>query len=189
MKKFAVRKMVLDDLEQVLAIEKDAFPDLFPPTSFRSELKRSRSEYFVAYAIKDIEKLEDLETNFSANVEKHLQYRSGYTGWQRGCKFLVGFVGYWKMVDEVHIISIAVRRNVRRQGIGELLLRKVLHESRNYKFDEVTLEVRKSNTAAKKLYNKYGFQSVGVRKRYYTDNFEDALVMTLSSVKDYKVPI
>ncbi|SVB76956.1 uncharacterized protein METZ01_LOCUS229810, partial [marine metagenome] len=56
MEKFAVRKMVLDDLEQVLAIEKDAFPDLFPPTSFRSELKRSRAEYFVAYAIKDIEK-------------------------------------------------------------------------------------------------------------------------------------
>ena len=52
--------MILDDLEQVLAIEKDAFPDLFPPTSFRSELKRSRSEYFFAYAIKDIDKLEDL---------------------------------------------------------------------------------------------------------------------------------
>ena len=79
--------MILDDLEQVLAIEKDAFPDLFPPTSFRSELKRSRSEYFVAYAIKDIEKLEDLETNIGANGEKHLQYRSGYTGWLRGCKF------------------------------------------------------------------------------------------------------
>jgi len=46
--------MVLDDLEQVFAIEKDAFPDLFPSTSFRSELKRSRAEYFVAYAIKDI---------------------------------------------------------------------------------------------------------------------------------------
>jgi len=92
------------------------------------------------------------------------------------------------MVDAVHIISIAVRRNVRRQGIGELLLRKVLQESRNYKFDEVTLEVRKSNTAAKKLYSKYGFQLVGVRKRYYTDNFEDALVMTLSALKDYKIP-
>ena len=88
------------------------------------------------------------------------------------------------MIDEVHIISIAVRRNFRRQGIGQLLLQKALQQSRTYKFNEVTLEVRKSNTAAKNLYAKYGFQLVGIRKGYYKDNFEDALVMTLDGLND-----
>ena len=87
------------------------------------------------------------------------------------------------MVDEIHIISIAVRRSFRRQGIGELLLQKALQESKHNKFDEVTLEVRKSNSAAKSLYAKYGFELKGVRKRYYTDNHEDAHVMTLCGLQ------
>ena len=184
MKNFAIRSMAIGDLEQVLAIEKDAFPDLFPPTSFRSELKRPRAEYYVAHTIQDIESLADLEVNSDYDAKHHFRYRSGYTGWRKGCKFIAGFVGYWKMVDEVHIISIAVRRNFRRQGIGELLLQKALQQSRTYKFNEVTLEVRKSNTAAKNLYAKYGFQMVGIRKEYYKDNFEDALVMTLDGLND-----
>ena len=58
MKEFAVRKMVSDDLDQIHAIEKDAFPDLFPPSSFSAELKRPRAEYFVAHSIKNIESLQ-----------------------------------------------------------------------------------------------------------------------------------
>lgn len=183
MKEFAVRKMVSDDLDQIHAIEKDAFPDLFPPSSFSAELKRPRAEYFVAHSIKKIESLQDLGANLRPSIEKQLQYRSGYTGWEKGSQFLAGFLGYWKMVDEIHIISIAVRRSFRRQGIGELLLQKALQESKHDKFDGVTLEVRKSNSAAKSLYAKYGFKFKGVRKRYYTDNHEDAHVMTLCGLQ------
>ena len=148
MKVFTVRKMVSDDLDQVHAIEKDAFPDLFPPSSFSAELKRPRANYFVAHSIRNIESLQDLGANFGTNIENQLQYRSGYTGWRKGSQFLAGFLGYWEMVGEVHIISIAVRRSFRRKGIGELLLQRALQESRNNMFDEITLEVRKSNAAA-----------------------------------------
>ena len=73
MKEFAVRKMVSDDLDQIHAIEKDAFPDLFPPSSFSAELKRPRAEYFVAHSIKNIESLLDLGANLGPSIEKQLQ--------------------------------------------------------------------------------------------------------------------
>ena len=91
--------MAIGDLEQVLAIEKDAFPDLFPPTSFRSELKRPRAEYYVAHTIEDIESLADLEANSDYGAKHHFQYRSGYTGWQKDPNLLpvLSDTGKWLM--------------------------------------------------------------------------------------------
>ncbi len=91
---------------------------------------------------------------------------------------VVGFAGMWLMVDEAHITTFAVRRDWRRQRIGERLLLALLDLARARGAHEATLEVRPSNTPAMRLYDKYGFRTVGVRPRYYSDNNEDALIMT-----------
>ena len=91
---------------------------------------------------------------------------------------VVGFGGIWLMVDEAHITTFAVHPDWRRQGIGERLLVTLLDVSIARHAREATLEVRLSNVAARRLYEKYGFRPVGLRPRYYSDNGEDALIMT-----------
>jgi ribosomal-protein-alanine N-acetyltransferase len=96
--------------------------------------------------------------------------------------YVVGFVGIWVMADETHITSIAVREAHRSKGIGELLLISVFDMARELKTGVVTLEVRVSNSVAQGLYTKYGFNKVGVRRCYYTDNREDGLIMTTEDI-------
>jgi ribosomal-protein-alanine N-acetyltransferase len=91
---------------------------------------------------------------------------------------IVGFAGIWMLVDEAHITTFAVSSAWRRQGVGERLLLAVLDLSRTRGAHEATLEVRPSNIPARRLYEKYGFKLVGVRPHYYTDNNEDALILT-----------
>jgi len=91
---------------------------------------------------------------------------------------VVAFGGIWLMVDEAHITTFAVHPDWRRRGIGERLLITLLDVSIARHAREATLEVRLSNVAARRLYEKYGFRPVGLRPRYYSDNGEDALIMT-----------
>ncbi|MFC2020879.1 ribosomal protein S18-alanine N-acetyltransferase, partial [Chloroflexota bacterium] len=96
--------------------------------------------------------------------------------------FITGFVGCWVLADEAHVTSIAVREAYRRHGIGELLLINAIDMAIEMKATIVTLEVRVSNTVAQKLYTKYGFTEAGVRKGYYTDNREDAIIMSTANI-------
>ena len=82
------------------------------------------------------------------------------------------------MVDEAHISTIATMREWRGRGIGELLLVAMIDEAQSLGAEKVTLEVRVSNLVAQNLYRKYGFKVEGRRRRYYSDNGEDALIMT-----------
>jgi [ribosomal protein S18]-alanine N-acetyltransferase len=91
---------------------------------------------------------------------------------------IVGFAGMWLLVDEAHVTTFATRGTWRRRGIGERLLLALLDLARVRGAREATLEVRPSNIAARRLYEKYGFRNAGVRPRYYSDNHEDALIMT-----------
>jgi [ribosomal protein S18]-alanine N-acetyltransferase len=91
---------------------------------------------------------------------------------------VVGFAGIWLMVDEAHITTFAVAPGWRRRRIGERLLIAVLDLAVERRANEATLEVRLSNLAARRLYEKYGFRPVGLRPRYYSDDNEDALIMT-----------
>jgi [ribosomal protein S18]-alanine N-acetyltransferase len=91
---------------------------------------------------------------------------------------LVGFVNYWLVVDEVHILNVAVHPDARRQGLARRLLEHVLAFGERQRCRLATLEVRRSNTAAQSLYRGFGFLSVGVRPAYYSDDGEDAIVMT-----------
>jgi ribosomal-protein-alanine N-acetyltransferase len=91
---------------------------------------------------------------------------------------VVAYGGIWLMVDEAHITTVAVHPAFRRRRIGERLLLAMLDVSLDRHANEATLEVRLSNLAARRLYEKYGFRPVGIRPRYYSDNQEDALIMT-----------
>ena len=111
-----------------------------------------------------------------------LQYRNGYTGWVKGNKFLTGFILYWELFDEIHIMSIGVRREYTKIKIGSLLLSECINRVIDKSFDKITLEVRPSNKAAITLYNNFGFKIVGMRKKFYSDNHEDALIMSLCEI-------
>ena len=97
---------------------------------------------------------------------------------------IVGYGGMWLMVDEAHITTFAVHPAWRRQRIGERLLLAFLDLARDRHAREATLEVRLSNLPARRLYEKFGFRPVGLRPRYYSDNGEDALIMTTDPLAD-----
>ena len=95
---------------------------------------------------------------------------------------LVGYAGCWQILEEVHITNIAVSPEFRRQKIGESLLRQIIDDCYENKAKYITLEVRVSNKAAIGLYEKHGFKSLGVRKGYYQNNNEDALIMWTENI-------
>jgi ribosomal-protein-alanine N-acetyltransferase len=89
----------------------------------------------------------------------------------------VGYAGMWKVFDEGHITNIAVHPEFRKDGVGSELLSGLIERGRKSGITALTLEVRKSNTAARALYTKFGFIDGGLRKAYYADNNEDAIIM------------
>jgi ribosomal-protein-alanine N-acetyltransferase len=91
---------------------------------------------------------------------------------------VVAYAGLWLMVDEAHVTTFAVLPAYRRRGIAGQLLSHLIELAADLGATVVTLEVRISNLAARQLYERFGFRPVGVRPRYYTDNGEDALIMT-----------
>jgi [ribosomal protein S18]-alanine N-acetyltransferase len=162
-----VRKMRREDLEQVRAIDLACFPTMLPPTNFKTELINPMAHYLVALD-DNVPPVEDAEGNKS--------------------DFVVGFIGLWFMASEMHIINLGVHPDFRRRGIGELLLIHGIELSMELRAILITLEVRPSNTAAQALYAIYGFTERGVRKAYYLDNREDAIIMTLDDLHtpDYR---
>ena len=95
---------------------------------------------------------------------------------------LVAYAGCWQILEEVHITNIAVSPDFRRQKIAERLVRQLIDDCYKNKAKYLTLEVRVSNIAAINLYKKYGFKSLGVRKGYYQNNNEDALIMWTENI-------
>ncbi|PPA68455.1 ribosomal-protein-alanine N-acetyltransferase [Jeotgalibacillus proteolyticus] len=90
---------------------------------------------------------------------------------------VIGYCGLWLIMDEAHITNIAIVPKLRGQKLGELLMQEVISMARNAGAKTITLEVRISNLVARSLYQKLGFLEGGIRKNYYSDNQEDALVM------------
>ena len=97
---------------------------------------------------------------------------------------ITAYGGMWLMVDEAHITTFAVHPAWRRQHIGERLLLAFLDIAVDRRAREATLEVRLSNLPARRLYEKFGFRPVGLRPNYYSDDHEDALIMTTESLDE-----
>lgn len=102
----------------------------------------------------------------------------------RAAERIVGFAGMWLMVDEAHVTTFSVHPDWRRQRIGSQLLLNLAELAVTIGALRMTLEVRPSNEAALALYGAFGFEVVGRRARYYTDDNEDALVMTTPALAD-----
>jgi len=92
-------------------------------------------------------------------------------------KKVVGYAGMWLILDEAHITNVAVHPNYRKAGIGRALMMQMIGRAVVTGSNRMTLEVRPSNNAARHLYNKLGFKEGGVRKGYYIDTNEDAIIM------------
>lgn len=148
---YIVRPMQLSDVTQAVELDRECFPNEKHSTPFKSDLLYNKMAYYLVAC------------------EADPIAESGE---------IIGLAGFWMMVDEAHIITIAVRNTHRRQGIGESLLSSAIDTAKQLKAREVTLEVRESNEAAKSLYVKYGFSEMGIRKAYYDDTNEDAIIMT-----------
>ncbi len=138
-----IRRMTMDDVEGVAAVEAATFPTPWSRDAFASEMKNVAARYLVA--------------------EKDGK--------------IIGFAGAWIILDESHITNIAVLKGERGQGIGRMLTVGLMQYLSNLGAAYATLEVRKSNEVAQNLYKSLGFIKLGVRKRYYEDNGEDALIM------------
>lgn len=102
---------------------------------------------------------------------------------EAGTAVVCAYSGYWLIGDEAHITTLAVHPDFRRQGLGELLLINDIRSAIKVGAKCMTLEVRVSNDPAQKLYYKYGFKSMGLRRKYYQDNSEDALVLWMEDIR------
>ncbi len=185
-----VRLMHREDVAQVTEIDREAFPALWPPANYRRELQNRLAHYIV---VCDEEKTVD-EPEVKAAPVKGFSGLASSVGrfftqnlFTNGLppstrEYIVGFAGFWIMADEAHIINIAVREYYRRWGIGELLLISLIDLAAELNARIITLEVRISNTAAQSLYSKYDFTQVGLRRGYYIDNREDAVLMSTENI-------
>lgn len=158
---YVVEPMGLQDVPEVMEIERCVFPAPWPTRAYEYELVHNPSSCY-------------LVVRLIAPVKPHPQAP------QRSVSHgpLVAYGGFWLMVDEAHICTLAVHPDWRRRGLGELTLVKLLERAIEMRAEVATLEVRISNLPAQNLYRKYGFAVVGLRKAYYSDNNEDALIMT-----------
>lgn len=100
---------------------------------------------------------------------------------------VIGYMGLWYILEEGHITNIALSPEYRGKGLGEFLIRSVMQNMRSTGMERMTLEVRVSNFAARNLYERLGFVTAGVRKGYYADNQEDALIMWAELEKNIEV--
>jgi ribosomal-protein-alanine N-acetyltransferase len=169
------------DIPQVMDIERESFPSMWPQTAYSRELKNRLARYFVL-----VEEGDDGDATKPATslwrkaVRRLLRAREESPPTRR---LIIGLVGVWLMVDQAHVVTIAVREALRRQGVGGLLLLAAMEVAFAENMESVTLEYRRHNEPARALYEKFGFLSVGVRPRYYTDTNEDAVIMTTPPLK------
>ena len=196
----SLRRLRTEDIQQVIDIEREAFAPLWMGTSFKREVNNRYARYLVAVQPDAVEPESDPVAAVPAEVEpsdeglapdsslwgRMIRGVRGMVGkpaeYDSGPEDIAGYVGLWFQGNEAHITEIAVREKLRGNGIGELLLIGSVRVAMENGSTVLTLEARVSNFIAQRLYEKYGFQEVGIRKNYYSDNREDAVIMTTSPI-------
>jgi ribosomal-protein-alanine N-acetyltransferase len=172
------------DIPQVTEIDREAFPTELHVPSYTQRLGSRLAHYLVAYM--DEDSPEQTAEASTSETKKNLisRFRNLFAAEPAAetHQYIVGFAGFWLMLGEAHIVDIAVRKAYRGSGIGELLLISTIDLAVELGADVVTLEVRASNSPAQALYRKYGFAEKKKRRGYYTDNREDALIMTTDKI-------
>jgi ribosomal-protein-alanine N-acetyltransferase len=160
---YVVEPMVLADVDQVMEIEGAAFSAPWSARAYRYEIVENTNSTMVV--------VRPSPSPGGALVQWAL--RLGLTSRSP----VLGYAGFWLLVDDAHIATIAVHPEWRGRGLGELLLLSLLERGAELGARRATLEVRISNRTAQGLYRKYAFDIVSRRRRYYADNDEDAYIM------------
>ncbi len=174
--------MSADDIDQIADIERESFSAQWPQTAYRRELQNKMARYFIIAELPSGQRGDGSSGPAAAGIWGTLRRIVGGEGAPIPGEQVIGFIGAWLMAGEAHIVTVAVRERYRRMGIAERLLIAVIEMAMEYGQEVVTLEVRKSNDSAQQLYLKYGFDRVGLRVRYYTDDNEDAVIMTTPDI-------
>lgn len=169
---YLVEPMTLADLDQVMEIERVAFPTPWSVRAYRYEIAENKHSTILALRPAAV-----ANGPFKRLARHTLARRLGLA--TPGP--VLGYAGHWLFVDEAHIYTIAVHPQWQGRGLGELLLLTLMERGMEAGADRATLEVRVSNQIAQGLYAKYGFEIVSKRKGYYSNNNEDAYVMTTPS--------
>ena len=177
---YIVEPMHVEDIPEVVEIERLAFPTPWPARAYRYEITQNqRAHYFVAR--RQLPEEEGVE-----RVERESSLLRRIQTWAQSGKAdhrpMLGYCGFWIAAQEAHVSTIAVDPKYRGEGIGQLLLITAIEKALELNATLVSLEVRVSNSVAQNLYRKYGFKAAGRRPRYYSDNREDALIMTADHI-------
>ena len=160
---YVVEPMTMGDVDQVIAIEQVAFSAPWSARAFRFEISQNMQSTMLV--IRPAPSHEGwLATSLRRLALTHP-------------RDVLGYAGLWLLVDDIHVSTLAVHPQWQGRGLGELLLLALLDRGAELEACRATLEVRISNLPAQRLYRKYGFEVVSRRRRYYSDNNEDAYIM------------
>lgn len=197
--RYVVEAMQVYHIPAVTMIEELSFSTTWPPSAYRREIERNQLAQYVVAKRTPAAGPPRREGRFRvARAERPAENQgllARVTSYFRGdspafspdeadeLESIVGFAGLWLMVDVAHITTIAVDPPYRGEGVGELLLLGLLDRAIDVDAGEATLECRVSNYVAQRLYRKYSFRNMGIRRHYYSDDGEDALIMTSESLQ------
>ncbi len=185
---YIIEAMDYDDIDAVANIERQCFSLPWPTSAYRRELRTpNTNRYVVARWVDDAAKAKLTQANGTKNLQRSERgwltrllpfLANGKSGKDATNPYpVVGYAGLWLMVDEAHVTTIAVAPSHQGRGVGELLFLAMIDQALEMNAIWLTLEVRVSNTVAQALYRKYGLKEAGRRRRYYSDNGEDAFIM------------
>ncbi len=179
---FYIEPMRLEDIPEVSRVERRCFTNPWPESAYRRELRNPENNHYIVLRQREahLSQTEPVpEPRGRLSLLPLLRRQDRQT-----TDPIVGFCGMWILYDESHVTTIGITPELRGLGLGELLLLSLFDEALRRNCQWVTLEVRVSNRSAQSLYEKYGFTRQGVRRRYYSDNGEDADIMWSSSLHD-----
>ena len=182
---YLVRQMTIDDIPQVGEIERESFPTTWPQAAYRRELQSNAMARYLVVADTSPAPLDQSPHGIAGLVGGVRRIMAGThaRGDAENGRRLIAFLGLWFLLEECHVVTVAVRQAYRGHGVGELLVIPAIDLATRKGQELLTLECRVSNTTAQTLYEKYGFEKVGLRKKYYSDNNEDALIMTTPPIQ------
>ena len=180
---FILEPMDLPDIPEVTEIERQSFAVMWPSDSYRREVLDNRMARYVVLRYRPAP---GESVVLPPPPAPRRPFPLSIFSWLTPPPEpdsnpdrlpVVGYAGLWMMVDDAHITTVAVRKEFRGQGLGKVLMLEMLEIAHQLGTRMVTLEVRVSNQVAIRMYEDLGFQTKGVRPRYYTDNKEDANIM------------
>lgn len=187
---FTIERMRAEHIPAITAIDRAVYPIPWPAHSYRTELN-NRTAYYVVACHEDAEAAVEPPAEVAAGaggphgngllsrLSRLLRPGTTLTSAEEvELHRVIGYAGLWMMVNEAHVTTIAVAPDFQGRGLGELLLIALIDRAIELNAICVTLEVRVSNHVAQSLYRKYTFRETGMRRRYYSDNGEDAHIMT-----------